>query len=65
MTKRKKRTNNDLQNIAQKNIRSRTRTPTKNRVEFRSSGMVSSSCSTGGIRRVIIILVSNEERTGL
>jgi len=55
MTKRK-RTNNDLQNIKQKTKDRATRTPLKTGCELRCSGKVSSSCSTCDIARVTILL---------
>ena len=52
--KKGKRTNNDLQNITQKTIDRATRSPLKTGGELRSSGRVSSSCSTRGTRRVTL-----------
>jgi hypothetical protein len=49
----RKGTNNDLQNIAQKTIEQQEHT--KNRGEVGFSGRVSSSYSTFGIRRVILV----------
>jgi len=46
---KRKRTNNDLQNIHIKNERSSNTNPTKDRGKLRCSGRVSSSCSTSGI----------------
>ena len=50
---KRKRTNNDLHNMTHKTKVTRgNMNPTKNRNELRCSGMVSSSCSTGGSRHV-------------
>jgi hypothetical protein len=61
MTKRK-RTNNDLQNIIQKATDRATRTPLKTKVELRCSGRVSSYCSTSGTHHVGLVIKPN--RTG-
>jgi hypothetical protein len=55
MTSRKKtkRTTHDLQNNTHKTKDQVTRTPLKTGGELRCTGMVSSSCSTSGTRRVI------------
>ena len=52
--KKDKRTNNSLQNITQ-NTKA-TRTPLKTGVELMWSGWASSSCSTGAIRRVTLVI---------
>jgi len=49
------RTSKDIQNTAQKNKDSATRTPLKNGCELRCSGRVSSCCSTSGTRRVNLV----------
>jgi hypothetical protein len=46
MTERKKRTNNDLQNITQKNKDRATRSPPETEVKLRCSGRVGSSYSS-------------------
>jgi hypothetical protein len=46
MSKKDKRTNNDLQNITQKTKYQATQTPLKTRGEVRCSRKVSNSCST-------------------
>jgi hypothetical protein len=51
--KKDKRTTNDLHNTTHKTKDRVTRTPLKTGVELMYTGMVSSSCSTSGIRRVI------------
>jgi hypothetical protein len=48
---KRKRTNNDLQNITHKTKDRGRRTPLKTRGEVRWSGRVSSSCSTSGTHR--------------
>ena len=50
--KKDQRTNNDLQNITNKDKDRVTRTPPKTGGELRCSGRVSSFCSTSGTRRV-------------
>ena len=54
ITKRK-RTNNDLQNITHKTKERATRTPLKTGDELRWSRWVSNSCSTGGTRHVTLV----------
>ena len=54
MAKRKRR-NNDLQNLSQKTKDRVTRTPLKTRGELRCCGWVISSCSTSGTRRVTLV----------
>ena len=51
--KKDKRTTHDLQNNTHKTKDQITRTPLKTGGELRCTGMVSSSCSTSGTRRVI------------
>jgi hypothetical protein len=50
-----KRTNNDLQNIANIIKDGVTRTPLKTGGELSFSGRVDSSCSTSGTRRVTVV----------
>jgi len=52
---KRKRTNNDLQNITHKTKDRLTRTPLKPGGEFRRFGSVSIYCSTSGTRRVNLI----------
>ena len=65
---KRKRTNNDLQNTTQKTKDLAKRTPQKTGSVLRCSGMVSSSTSTCGTRRVTLVtnpVISHEkERTG-
>jgi hypothetical protein len=53
--KKNKRTNKDLQNTTLKTKDRVTRTPLRTGSELRFSGMVSSSCSTSGTRRVTLV----------
>ena len=53
--KKYKRTNNDLHNIHIKLKNRVIRTPLKHGDELRCSGRVSSSCSTSGTHRVILV----------
>jgi hypothetical protein len=50
-----KRTNNDLQNMTHKSKDRVTQTPLKTGDEPGAPGRVSSSCSTSGTRRVILV----------
>jgi len=52
---RRKRTNNNLQNITHKTKYRVTRTPLKTGGELWCSGRVSNSCFTSGARRVSIV----------
>jgi hypothetical protein len=52
---KRKRTNNDLQNITHKTKDQVRRTPLKTRGEVRWSGRVGSSCSTSGTHRVNLV----------
>jgi len=63
MTKKDKRTNNDLQNITQKIEDRATRTQLKTRGELRRFGRASSSYVTSVTRRVTLVtnpVVSHE-----
>jgi hypothetical protein len=60
MTKRK-RTNNDLQNITQKAKDQVTRTPLKTRGELWCSGRVNSSCYPSGTCRVTLVTKKSHE----
>ena len=51
----RKRTNNDLQNITEKNRDRVTGTSLKTGGELMCSGRVGSSCSTSGIRRINLV----------
>ena len=53
--KKDKRTNNDLQDIAQETKDRAIRTPLKSRGELMCSGRVDSFCSTNGTRRVYLV----------
>jgi hypothetical protein len=52
MTERKKRTNNDLQNITQKNKDRATRSPPETEVKLRCSGRIGSSYSSRRVNHV-------------
>ena len=52
---KRKRTNNDLQIITQKNKDRATRTPLKTWGELRSSGRISRCCSTCDTHRVTLV----------